>query len=346
VAGLSNLDFETYLAGWQAATAGDGARVETTTAAARRGERGLLLATGEQEGSWCQVTRRFASPGKAVRVYASAWIRTPQPQHVFLSLRPVGDTERDESAGSPKARCALQVDRWHKIGAGGDLPAGTKELELRVRAEGTRTHAYIDNLEVFFWTRTRNLAPVAAGRAEQVLYGVDALRVLIEHGIPRAHFHHLMGSYPCGTLDGNGEPKDTSLVFRFFKDRIGTWLVRAETDAPTFDYQTHADAWASDFNAVPPDAPAVPLLSVMATRGGGRMHLLFVNRSTDRTLDVLVAIEGVKVVGTGRVRRLVCEDFDAASIRLEQDRLPVSSKFRHRIGPHTAHIVTFDVLEG
>ncbi len=212
-----NLDFEHGLEAWQAADAGDGARVEVATVAARRGKGGLWLVSGSGEASWSQASRRFAPPADAPRVFASAWIRTAQPQDVRLSLTPVVEGEVQGEPAESWSRCALQADRWHKIVVGGDLPEGTRQLELSIRAQGRAVQAFVDCLEVLYWTKTSNLAPMSANKAVQQLYCVDVFRVMIEHGIQRAHFHHLMGSYPCGALDNRGRPQNNHLVFRFFK---------------------------------------------------------------------------------------------------------------------------------
>lgn len=77
------------------------------------------------------------------------------------------------------------------------------------------------------------MQPLAANTFEQQLFLVDALRVLLEWPTPRTHVHHLIGSFPCGLLEGKGEPRLNMPAFESLVDGLGTVVVASDCDVPT-----------------------------------------------------------------------------------------------------------------
>ena len=188
-------------------------------------------------------------------------------------------------------------------------------------------------------------APASVDTAAQQLFLVDAFRIMIEHGIRRAHLHHLFGGYACGIMLPDGRTKENYKVFRFLAGRLGTERVRTAVACGTFDYDCPADARATDFNAIPPDVKNVPLVSALAMRDERSLYVLAINRSTDKAIEATIRVRGARL-GGGDVRSLTCADFDAREVELKECTLEAAREPTWRLEPHAAYAFRFALSDG
>lgn len=341
---LKNPDFENELQGWRIEALPPGlATASTSKKAARRGENGLLLATGgDAQHIEARQTFSVADRLPAAAFGAAVWVRTPVPLRVHLILRQVNDgPNMDAVLGE---RVATQTDMWERQIVMAVPSEDTREIELILRLEGENAVAWLDEVQIIHWPTFSGVAPLVATRFEQQLFIVDALRTLLEWPTPRTHIHHLIGNYPCPTLSADGSERDNFTAFKFLHRRIGDEVVRTECDVATFDHNTYADEYASDFNALAPDMKDVPALSALTTRDGDRLFILLVNRTSDRTVQAEIEVAGPPLQHEGEVRTLAGSDFDVVGARITNQPLEVANPLKHAIPPHAARVLTLRVL--
>jgi len=329
---VANADFEEGLANWiTEASPERGARLLVTPRARRRGEKGLEIRTGWRTAV-AEASITFMPDGKQPDLYMGGWVRTNKPDAVSLILRNAGQVIQE--------RKALSKDRWQRYLVGADLPEATSEAEFVIRVHGSRVKVWFDNLEAITYASKASRAPVSVNTFEQQLYGVDAIRKMIEHGTALTHFHHLFGNYGCPTLKVDCTPRDNANIFKFYSGRIGTHRLKSETHVGTFDYASHAASWATDFNALAPNTTSIPCLSALATRDDNELHLLLINRSTDRNVRTRIRLSEKPSSETASVRRITSEDYNASGAVLSEHERSVSKTFTHIVPPHTADMIT------
>jgi len=336
-----NLGFDQGLAGWKVNAKG-GTRAEANQAAGRRGP-GLRLTTQDNARQSVLVHQVFDwKDKKTKRIFATAWVRTDKPASLTASLRTV--TAGDE-LGPPLAetgqRRAWRAGHWHKLCFGGAVPDGTTQLAVAFELTGPDARADIDGVELFYWNAEGGLAPASVDTAAQQLFLVDAIRTMIEHGVRRAHLHHLFGGYPCGIMLPDGRIKDNYKVFEFYAGRIGTRVVQTTMRCDTFDFECQAARYATDFNALAPSAKQVPVISALAMRDDRAVYVVAVNRSTDLPVEATIRIRGADATGPASERSLTCTDLDAPGVKLSSRDLPCGPERKRRLAPHSAYIFRF-----
>jgi hypothetical protein len=181
---------------------------------------------------------------------------------------------------------------------------------------------------------------MSADTYAQRLYAVDVFRVMMKHNVPNAHFHHLVGNYPCGCLEADGDLKNNYRIFEFFADRTGNRRVRTTCEADTFDFQSYWDEWATDFNALPPSTDDLPVLSALATTDNNNTYLLLVNPLTDRDVEVDIVIHMREVGDTAEVRTLQGEDYTIDDAEIVESSTPAGREFTHVVPAHSAQMLT------
>ena len=107
---------------------------------------------------------------------------------------------------------------------------------------------------------------------------------------------------------------------------------------PTFDYNTYADKYASDFNAVVPDVADVPALSAAVTRKGDELYVLLVNRTTDRVIHAAINLRAGQAAGVGDCRTLVGE-LDLPGAKIKIDPLRPADLAEHQVPPFSAQVL-------
>ncbi|MBI4581875.1 MAG: hypothetical protein HY718_19415, partial [Planctomycetes bacterium] len=235
---------------------------------------------------------------------------------------------------------ATRTHAWERIIASGPPKEDTTDIELVLRVEGENAVASFDEVQLIHWPTFSGIAPLVATRFEQQLFIVDTLRTLLAWPTPRTHLHHLFGNYPCTTLDIEGADRDNAVPFTFLNGRIGDRVVKTECDVPTFDYNTTADKYASDFNALAPDATGVPALSVLTTRDERTLYVLLVNRTSDRPIEAEIRFLGAPLAARGDVRTLAGADFDVPGATIRTASLAVTDPLTHVVPPHAAQVLT------
>lgn len=153
-------------------------------------------------------------------------------------------------------------------------------------------------------------------------------------------FSENRGDACCFKAGGN--LKENAKPFSFFAGRLGQVVLQTETQSATFDYDGYSDKWATDFNAIAPDARRIPCLSALAMRDGDQVHLLLLNRSTDRTVKARVRLTAPPI-SPAEIRTLSGEDYNAVGAVLSQTTGPVGKTFTREVPPHTAELVSFKV---
>lgn len=332
---LANGGFEEGLNGWTAANGK--ARVDRT--AARRGTNGLLLGA-DADGKPAEAVQSLsiAELKQTAGVGAAVWVKTATPGQTAVLVRQAND---GPNKGAVLGRNAPhQVNMWERILANGAPKEDTKQVEIVLRVEGEGAAAMFDEVQPAHWATFSGVAPLVATRFEQQLFIVDTLRAMLEWPTPRTHIHHLFGNYPCTTNSIDGAERDNAAAFKFLSDRIGTQVVKTECDTPTFNYDTNADAYATEFNALAPDMTDVPILSALATRDESRLYVLLVNRTSDRTIDAKLSFGGLKVEAKGDVRTLVGADFNTVGAKVRDESLDVSDPMTHAVPPHSAQVLS------
>jgi alpha-L-arabinofuranosidase len=177
---------------------------------------------------------------------------------------------------------------------------------------------------------------------EHQLYCVDAIRQMLLHGAERTFFHHIFGSYGCPAISANGDLRDNAKAFSLYSGRIGQVVLKTETQVETFDYDGQAGKWATDFNALAPATRKVPCMSALATRDGDQVHLLLLNRSTDRTVKAKVRLP-VAPASAADVRTLSGEDYNTYGASLSQTTARLAKTFTREVAPHSAQMISFKV---
>lgn len=332
---LKNGGFENGLQDWTAeATPAAGGKARSTNGAARRGKSGVRLAT-TPKGERVEIRQTFsvADRPNAAALGAYVWVKSKTPLQLHVVLR-----QANEGPSQGKVldeRIATQTSTWERLCVGQPPFEDTRAVELIIRLEGPNAVADIDEVVPIHWTAFSDSIPPAAERFEQQLFAVDALREMLSFGIVRTHWHHLFGNYPCPQLKADGTARDNAAAFELLNDRIGDRLIRSECKAPTFDYNTYADKYATDFNAVTPDVTNVPSISAIATREGSNLYILLVNRTTDRPVSLAVNLHDAKPAGVGDCRTLLGE-LDVQGAKLKNAPLRPESLAQHVIPPFSA----------
>jgi len=286
----TNLDFENGLTGWNKDLSDESGQggVRVLRAAGRRGM-GVHLATGPTGEGPVRIFQVLDwKKTSSNRVVAAAWVRTDRPEAVALRVLPVDAEGRPDWTARKGLAHAWEAGHWQRLAASLKLADDATRFAVGLEVAGANASADVDVIEVFYWNNERGVNPAAVDTAAQQLFLVDAMRVMLAHGIRRAHLHHLIGGYPCGIMQRDGRLKDNYMVFRFFAGRLGSETVATNVQCETFDYDTSADAWATPFNALAPDVKNVPVLSALGMRDARYVYVLAVNRSTDRkvTADI------------------------------------------------------------
>lgn len=327
---LAGCDFESDLDAWYV----DGSAV-LSPGSARRGKSGCLLRSDKDKTT--KLTQSFSRPEGAKSVVAAVWIRTEKPEAVTVRLKQANDGEHAGQALGQYSPCRKGM--WERVLAGGRCFEDTREIAFVVEVEGPAA-ADLDEARLYYTTEERGQVAISATTFEQQLFFVDAIREMAAGGCPRAHFHHLCGDYPCGAMTGKGELKDLARVFQFFKDAYGDQIVHSECKCGSFPYHSSGNSYATDFNALAPDRDDIPMLGCMATRKGDLLHILLINRTPDREIEVKVRPGKDPSEGTASVRTLSGEDIDLPGAFLSESRIKVSRRFTYAVQPFSAHIVT------
>ena len=329
---FDNPDFEEGLAGWQ--VSGEGTAMASPQAA-RRGELGLLVASGEL--GWCEVTQKF---GKGEFVHASfgIWARADNPSAVRVFVREVGG--EGKQLGEPMS--PPNPDMWQRVVVGGKMEEDVKDFELVLRVEGKAT-AYFDEAIMHSLKTTSGLRPPSCETFEQQLFCVDALRLMAEKGSQRAHLHHLFGTYPCGLINSDGTIRDNYRVFEFFGGFVGDRLVKTTCKAGTYRFDHSGRSFATDFNALAPTVEKVPGFSAQASRTNSHLFLLMINRYPDRDVEVDMDLGIMPKSADAAVRVLSGTDIDLLGCEIEEKRVSVARRFKHRVASYSAEILALRV---
>jgi len=352
---VRNPDFEEGLGGWRVdAASAESAESSTPPSvlvfgdAGRRGQ-GLRVDAGDGKNVVQRVWQMVDwKKTPANQVTAVAWMRSDKPTSASLRLVPVDAEGRPDWSIEEGKAVGWRAGHWQRIitSLKLDEKATRFAVGFEVRScpqvEDALSHADFDALEVFFWNAERGMNPAAVDTAARSLFVLDAFRIMIEHGIRRAHLHHLFGNYPCGMMGTDGQTKDTYQVFCFLAGQLGTHTVTTQVQGPTFDFASYADTWATPFNAVAPSVENVPVLSALGMSDDLYVYVLAVNRSTDQKVVVAIDIQGAVVKPVGSVRRLLCEDFDLGGVRLTQKHVRLDDGRLQEIGPHSAALFRFE----
>jgi hypothetical protein len=330
---VPNGDFETGLSGWTVAVSPPGtARVEVVAEAARRGLNGLSIRTGSKS-MWAEARQSIHSSGQT-ELYVLVWVRTDVPAKVSLAMQNAGQTIME--------RTATAQNRWQRYTVGGLLTNAAAPVEIILRVVAPDVTAWFDSVEALYYTGADSRAPVSVNTFEQQLFFVDAIRQMLSHGAQRTFLHHIFGNYGCTAIEASGKLKENAKPFSFFAGRLGQLVFRTETQSATFDYDGYSDKWATDFNSIAPDAKKIPCLSALAMRDGDQVHLLLLNRSTDRTVKAKVRLTATPI-SPAEIRTLSGEDYNAVGAILSHSTGHVGKTFMRELPPHTAELVSFKV---
>jgi len=334
-----NPGFENGLAGWNTDGTPGSATTEVSSAHVRRGTFSARISLSDPAG-FAEISQsRPAATGKE-RFYAAGWIRTDRPDSTHLLLRQSNSGEHAEVVIGEAT--PTRIREWEWIVWGGNVFADTTDVELAMRVEGGSAEVFLDDTRFVYWDVYTNTRPMSANTYAQRLFGVDALRVMMEHGVPNAHYHHLIGNYPCGCLEMNGNQRYNSKIFEFFAGRTGDRVVKTTCNADTFDFDSYWDAWATDFNAVPPSTKDVPVLSTLATRDEGHTYLLLVNRLTDRDVEVDITVHSPDAGETATVRTFQGEDYTIDDAEIVEGTAPAGREFTHTVPAHSGQILMLE----
>ncbi|HPP26349.1 MAG TPA: hypothetical protein PLV57_07510 [Phycisphaerae bacterium] len=335
---LVNADFESGLKAW---TVSHESQAKVIEQAARRGSKGLQLTSGNDgQAVEARQTLSITNQKTTASVGAAVWVRTDRPQQTAIIVRQAND---GPSRGAELGRLSPnQINMWQRVQATGKPKEDTTEVEIVLQVTGENVTAWFDEVQPLHWATFSGVAPLVATRFEQQLFLVDTLRTLLEWPTPRTHVHHLFGNYPCTTNSVDGTDRDNAAAFRFLNGCIGDRVVKTQCEVATFNYDTNADAYATDFNALAPDMLDVPALSALTTRDDGRLHVLLVNRTSDRTIQAEIRFDGSSVgfEPKGEVRTLVGADFDTVGASVRTDPLAVAKPLVHAVPPHCAQVLT------
>lgn len=328
---LANADFESGLSGWTI----DGPRPFLSGEAARRGDRGLSIML--EEGQKVSIEQVFQLPETAKSASASLWVRSDRPEAVNVSMEQLNS---GENAGKKLGEYSSKnTGMWSRVAAGGKVFEDTTHILLSIRVTGP-ARVFLDEASLHYTNEDRGQVALSATTYEQQLFCVDALREMALGGCPRAHIHHLVGDYACGSMTAKGEIKDLGKVFQLFAGAYGDQIVQADAECKDFSYHSSGHAWATDFNALAPDREDIPELGCMATRKGNVLYLLLINRTSDRQIDVNIDLGADPSDSTASVRVLSGKDIDLPGATLSQGEKQVSREFTQSVAPYSAQIVT------
>jgi alpha-L-arabinofuranosidase len=335
---LANPGFEAGPSGWIVDAGGErGGEARFDKSAARRGGRGLKLTARTERPVEVRQPIPVRDRRPAAGFGAAVWVRTSRPDRTQVVLR-----QADEVAGKGAVLGVARPTRagtWERLVASGPPRPETAAIEVALQVTGPDVEACFDEVQPVHWATFSGVAPMVADRFEQQLFLVDALRILLSWPTPRSHLHHLFGNYPCGVLTQEGADRNSAASFRFFNQRIGDRVIRTTCDCPVFDYDTAADKYATDFNALAPDMSDVPVVSVLATRDDRYLYILLVNRTSDRPVRAELAFGGTPLSATGDVRTLAGADFDTTGATVRSGTLAVADPLRHVVPPHCAQVL-------
>jgi len=330
---VPNGEFEAGLTNWAIeASPPSTAQVQAAPQAARRGQLGLRITTG-RKSAWAEARQTIPSGGNA-ELTALIWIRTDSPTNVSLAMRNAGQTVME--------RTVTARNRWQRYAVSGKLVATNSPVEIVLRVNAPDVTAWFDNVEVVYYDGAGSRSPLSVNTFEQQLYCVDAIRQMLEHGVQRTFLHHLFGSYGCPAIAADGKLRDNAKAFSLYAGRIGHVVLKTDTQVETFDYDGQAGKWATDFNALAPATRNVPCLSALATRDGDAVHLLLLNRSTDRTVKAKVQLPAVPA-SDADIRILSGEDYNSYGAVLSETTDRISKTFTRTVAPHSAQMISFKV---
>lgn len=328
--------FEKGLADWKLEGTPESARVVTSPV--RRGKSAARLASGPQgEPVTMRHTLSLAGLPKSVAAGAYLWVRTPNPSQFHVELTDPKLPAGGKSKGTTH-RVATQTNMWERLLLSIEPVEGSTEVDLTIRLEGLRAVAFVDEVQPVRWLTFADNIPPAATHYEQQLFTVDAIREMLHWPITRTHWHHLFGSYPCPQIDAAGKMRDNAVAFELLARRIGDQLVRTTCASPTFAFDTHADAFATDFNGVTPDTTGIPALSAVTTRRGDRLFVLLINRTTDRKIRAPLVVHGASVAPGGQVVEMRGEGLEFPGARLTARSLAKDLSV-HEIPPLAAQVI-------
>jgi len=328
---LVNGGFEDGLEGWSV----DGTVARPAVWAAHRGDRGLRVMTGENSGP-CEIAQVFERPKNARAFVAGVWVRTDRPEAVRVRFRQAnGGEHKGAVLGEWNA---TMRDSWERVIASAKMHDDTERVELVLRVDSAAT-VYFDEARIYYTAEERGQIPLSATTYEQVLFCVDAFREMALGGCPRAHLHHLSGDYPCGAMTSSGEIKDLAKSFQFFSGMYGDQVVEAKCITQNYAYQSAGNSWATDFNALAPDRPDIPMLGCMASRKDDTVFLLLINRTSDREVKAKIDLGAEPAVGTARVRTLSGTDIDLPGAVLTDGETRIGRVFAQAVAPYTAQII-------
>ena len=239
-------------------------------------------------------------------------------------------------------RIATASNRWQRYAVNGKLAATNSPVEIVLRVNAPNVTAWFDNAEVIYYDGAGSRCPLSVNTFEQQLYCADAIRQMLEHGAGRTFFHHLFGSYGCPALAANGNLRDNAKAFNLYAGRMGRVVLKTETTVDTFDYDGPTGKSATDFNALAPATRNVPCLSALAMRDGNRVHLLLLNRSTDRTVNAKVRLPAAPV-SAADIRILSGEDYSSYGAVISDVTDRIGRTFTRTVAPHSAQMISFQV---
>jgi hypothetical protein len=330
---VPNGEFEAGLTSWTTeAMPPDTARIEAAREAARHGGSGLGIKTS-RNCAWAEARQSIPAGGQA-ELTVLVWMRTDSPTNVSLVMRNGGQTTME--------RIATARNRWQRYAVSGKLVATNSPVEIVLRVNAPNVTAWFDNVEGVYYDGAGSRCPLSVNTFEHQLYCVDAIRQMLEHGAERTFFHHIFGSYGCPAIAANGNLRDNAKAFNLYAGRLGQVVLKTETKVDTFDYDGQAGKWATDFNALAPATRKVPCMSALATRAGNRVHLLLLNRSTDRTVKAKVRLP-VAPASAADIRTLSGEDYNTYGAVVSEATERISKTFTREVAPHSAQMISFEV---
>jgi len=333
---VPNAEFEAGLTNWTTEASPPGtARIEAAPEATRHGAAGLRIKTS-RKGAWAEA-RQSIPAGRQTELTLLVWVRTDSPAQVSLAMRNGGQTIKEERVTTR--------NRWQRYFVAGKLLATNAPVELVLRVSAPNVTAWFDNVELVYYDSNASRCPLSINTFEHQLYCVDAIRQMLEHGAERTFFHHIFGSYGCPAIDAQGNQRENAKAFSFYAGGIGQAVLKTETKVDTFDYHGQAGIGATDFNSTAPATQKVPCLSALATRDGDQVHLLLLNRSTDRTVKAKVQLP-LAPASAASIRTLTGEDYNTYGATLTQTTAPLAKTFTRDVAPHSAQMISFQAPQG
>ena len=330
---VPNGEFEAGLTNWTSDAKPPGAaRLEAAPEAARHGASGLCIKTS-RKCARAEARQSIPAAGQT-ELTVLVWLRTDSPTNVSLLMRNGGQTIMERSA---TAR-----NRWQRYAVSGKLLTTNSPVEIVLRVSAPNVKAWFDNVEVVYYDGGGSRCPLSVNTFEHQLYCVDAIRQMLEHGAERTFFHHIFGSYGCPAISATGDLRDNAKAFNLYAGRIGQVVLKTDTQVETFDYDGHSGKWATDFNALAPATRKVPCMSAFATRAGDQVHLLLLNRSTDRTVRAKVRLP-LAPASAADIRTLSGEDYNTYGASLSQTTARLARTFTREVAPHSAQMLSFKV---